>query len=251
MKFSTSNPIFNFHFKPNFDKESIYCAFEIQNKNNYKNYFHYILNPSKIKATSKPFVYFENNVGKKNIFYLNLYNVRLIYRSEWHYELISVYDSVCKNSENTLIGLFTIFISLFGVLIAYLNILFFKFYSFYKLDSIKDTTVEMYGVYNEWSKVDEKFDDMGRTIFLKERYFSNHEYYVREISYDLENNTYTEISINPYDDKKYKLVVYPYFDDNKKPKWYKSFKESWQCCMVFEVKTEDRLMCVLSKTNYK
>jgi hypothetical protein len=115
----------------------------------------------------------------------------------------------------------------------------------------KESEIDRYGVYSDLFHITEKnYDNYGRLIFLRQKYFLNDEEYLREMEYDLENNKYSEIFIDPYDEKKYKLVVYPYYDEDKKPYWYKSFNESWTNCMIFEVQNEDRLLYIMGKTKF-
>lgn len=251
MLFSKSNPFFKFYFKPFFESDSIYCAFKIEYENNYKNYFHNIIKSPKLVKMSKPFILFKNDFGKNQIFYLKFYNSKLIYRSNWHYELISVYDSIVINSENPILNLLFLLILIFGQLILIINKILFKIFSFIKDFTEKESQIDRYGVYDDfYNIIEKKYDNNGRLVFLRQKYFSEDEDYVREMEYDLENNKYSEIFINPYDQKKYKLVVFPYYDEDKKPYWYKSFNESWRNCMIFEVENEDRLLYIMAKTKF-
>ncbi len=264
---SSRNALSNFDFKPNFDYGIIHCEYEMKSSlprlSKFKPYFHNIIYPFKIVMLSKPYVWFKNKKGKNNIYQLFSYNFRLVSLSEWHLGVKSKYKhfSDSLNSKNIFALIISFMILAFDAFIWFFNIFLFKMVSFFKRNKLLDASECSEFGYDSRETIEKQSDKEGRTTYVKSRrksYVSFDKILSSYITYDVNNNLYIEeltITYIKYEgwvgplpaDEKMKLVVYPYYENHEKPKWFKDLQNNWWNCLIFESLTEDRLKYVITK----
>lgn len=260
------HPLYNFDFKPKFKHGVIHCEYEIKSSLPYndksKPYFHNILFPFKNVMLRKPFIWYKNKKEKNSIYHLWFYGFKLTSHSDWHVGVESKYENFMNKflKNNPLQLILVLLITALELLVWGLNYILFKILKHNNFNNGN----ENFGFEYDSRKIIEKtIDSDGRKIYVKskrESYVSFDKVLSSYITYDEKNNLYIEELTISYvrfegligpvpSNEKMKLVVYPYYENQQKPKWFNDFENDWWNCLVFETLTEDRLKYIIAKDN--